>query len=291
MNRIKFIKNSLSAGLAFFAAPFIHSASSQNTESTYDRLRENIGFNHVPNNEIKTMNTVLHKANTRGSADHGWLKVNHTFSFANYHNPERMHFGVLRVLNDDSFSGGKGFSTHPHDNMEIITIPLQGDLEHKDNMGNGTIIKSGDVQVMSAGTGITHSEFNASQEFDVKVLQIWLFPNKKNVTPRYDQQAIRDLEVQNEFSQILSPNEADQGVWIHQNAWFSVGAFSEKKSTEYTLNAENNGVYAFIIEGEATIEGQKLEKRDGFGIWDTASISITAETNSRILLMEVPMSI
>jgi quercetin 2,3-dioxygenase len=291
MNRIKFIKNSLSAGLAFFAAPFIHSASSQNTESTYDRLRENIGFNHVPNNEIKTMNTVLHKANTRGSADHGWLKVNHTFSFANYHNPERMHFGVLRVLNDDSFSGGKGFSTHPHDNMEIITIPLQGDLEHKDNMGNGTIIKSGDVQVMSAGTGITHSEFNASQEFDVKVLQIWLFPNKKNVVPRYDQQAIRDLEVQNEFSQILSPNEADQGVWIHQNAWFSVGAFSEKKSTEYTLNAENNGVYAFIIEGEATIEGQKLEKRDGFGIWDTASISITAETNSRILLMEVPMSI
>jgi len=291
MNRIKFIKGTIASGLAFFAAPFIHSASSQKTESTFDRLRENIGFNHVPNNEIKTMNTVLHKANTRGSADHGWLKVNHTFSFANYHNPERMHFGVLRVLNDDSFSGGKGFSTHPHDNMEIITIPLQGDLEHKDNMGNGTIIKSGDVQVMSAGTGITHSEFNASQEFDVKVLQIWLFPNKKNVTPRYDQQAIRDLEVQNEFSQILSPNENDQGVWIHQNAWFSVGAFSEKKSTEYTLNAENNGVYAFIIEGEATIEGQKLEKRDGFGIWDTASISITAETNSRILLMEVPMSI
>ena len=291
MNRIKFIKGTIASGLAFFAAPFIHSASSQKTESTYDRLRENIGFNHVPNKEIKTMNTVLHKANTRGSADHGWLKVNHTFSFANYHNPERMHFGVLRVLNDDSFSGGKGFSTHPHDNMEIITIPLQGDLEHKDNMGNGTIIKSGDVQVMSAGTGITHSEFNASQEFDVKVLQIWLFPNKKNVTPRYDQQAIRDLEVKNEFSQILSPNEADQGVWIHQNAWFSVGAFSEKKSTEYTLNAENNGVYAFIIEGEATIEGQKLEKRDGFGIWDTASISITVEKDSRILLMEVPMTI
>jgi hypothetical protein len=179
MNRIKFIKGTIASGLAFFAAPFIHSASSQKTESTFDRLRENIGFNHVPNNEIKTMNTVLHKANTRGSADHGWLKVNHTFSFANYHNPERMHFGVLRVLNDDSFSGGKGFSTHPHDNMEIITIPLQGDLEHKDNMGNGTIIKSGDVQVMSAGTGITHSEFNASQEFDVKVLQIGFFPTKR----------------------------------------------------------------------------------------------------------------
>ncbi len=291
MNRIKFIKGTIASGLAFFAAPFIPSASSKNTASTYDRLRKNIGFNHVPNNEITTMNTVLHKANTRGSADHGWLKVNHTFSFANYHNPERMHFGVLRVLNDDSIAGGKGFNTHPHDNMEIITIPLQGDLEHKDNMGNGTVIKSGDVQVMSAGTGITHSEFNASQEFDVKVLQIWLFPNKKNVTPRYDQQAIRDFEVQNEFSQILSPNEADQGVWIHQNAWFSVGVFSEKKSMKYTLNDESNGVYAFIIEGEATIAGQKLEMRDGFGIWDTASMSITVEKDSRILLMEVPMTI
>ena len=291
MNRVKFLKSAVASGAAFFAAPFINIGRSQNVESTYDRLMEKIGFNHVPNNEIKTMNTVLHKANTRGSADHGWLKVNHTFSFANYHNPERMHFGVLRVLNDDSFAGGKGFSTHPHDNMEIITIPLQGDLEHKDNMGNGTVIKSGDVQVMSAGTGITHSEFNASQEFEVKVLQIWLFPNKKNVTPRYDQQAIRDLEVQNEFYQILSPNEEDQGVWIHQNSWFSMGEFSEQKSTEYTLNSENNGVYAFIIEGEATIEGQKLEKRDGFGIWDTSAISITAEKDSRILLMEVPMVI
>ena len=291
MNRIKFIKGTIASGLAFFAAPFINTASSQDVESTYDRLRENIGFNHVPNNEIKTMNTVLHKANTRGSADHGWLKANHTFSFANYHNPERMHFGVLRVLNDDSIAGGKGFNTHPHDNMEIITIPLQGDLEHKDNMGNGTIIKSGDVQVMSAGTGITHSEFNASPEVDVKLLQIWLFPNKKNVTPRYDQLPIMNLEVQNDFYQILSPNEADQGVWIHQNAWFSLGEFSEQKTTEYKLNANNNGVYAFIIEGEATIEGQKLEKRDGFGIWDTSSISITAETNSKILLMEVPMSI
>jgi len=291
MNRVKFIKGALVSGAAFFAAPFINKGISQGTESTYDKLRENVGFNHVPNKEIKTMNTVLHKSNTRGSADHGWLKVNHTFSFANYHNPERMHFGVLRVLNDDSFEGGKGFSTHPHDNMEIITIPLQGDLEHKDNMGNGTVIKSGDVQVMSAGTGITHSEFNASQEFEVKVLQIWLFPNKKNVTPRYDQRAIRDLEVLNEFYQILSPNEEDQGVWIHQNSWFSMGEFSEQKSTEYKFNSSKNGVYAFIIEGEATIEGQKLEKRDGFGIWETTSISISAEKNSRILLMEVPMVI
>tara|TARA_B100000780_G_scaffold279174_1_gene256186 strand:- start:12817 stop:13692 length:876 start_codon:yes stop_codon:yes gene_type:complete len=291
MNRVKFMKGALASGAAFFAAPFFVAAPSKHVESTYDKLREKIGFNHVPNNEIKTMNTVLHKANTRGSADHGWLKVNHTFSFANYHNPERMHFGVLRVFNDDSIAGGKGFNTHPHDNMEIITIPLQGDLQHKDNMGNGTVIKSGDVQVMSAGTGITHSEFNASQELDVKVLQIWLFPNKKNVTPRYDQLAIRDLQVQNEFCQILSPNDHDQGVWIHQNSWFSMGEFNDKKTSEYKLKAINNGVYAFIIEGSAVIEGQMLEKRDGFGMWDMTSISISAEKNSRILLMEVPMQI
>jgi hypothetical protein len=175
--------------------------------------------------------------------------------------------------------------------MEIITIPLEGDLEHKDNMGNGTVIKSGDVQVMSAGTGILHSEFNADTELEVKLLQIWLFPNKKNVTPRYDQLPIRDLQVKNEFYQILSPNEEDQGVWIHQNSWFSIGEFSEQKTTEYKFYSNNNGVYAFIIEGEATIEGQRLERRDGYGIWDTSSISVIAEKNSRILLMEVPMKI
>ena len=161
-----------------------------------------------------TDSSVLHKANTRGSQDHGWLKVNHTFSFANYHNPNRIHFGVLRVLNDDSIAGGKGFGTHPHDNMEIITIPLEGALAHKDNMGNGTIIKNGDVQVMSAGTGITHSEFNSNEDHAVKVLQIWLFPNKKNVTPRYDQLSLEEIEVKNEFYQILSPNKNDQGVWL-----------------------------------------------------------------------------
>lgn len=291
MNRVKFIKSALVSVAAFFAAPFINKGISQDTESTYDKLRENIGYSHVPNNEIKTMNTVLHKANTRGSADHGWLKANHTFSFANYHNPERMHFGVLRVLNDDTIAGGKGFSTHPHDNMEIITIPLEGDLEHKDNMGNGTVIKSGDIQVMSAGTGILHSEFNADTELDVKLLQIWLFPNKKNVTPRYDQLPIRDLEVKNEFYHILSPNEEAQGVWIHQNSWFSMGEFSEQKTIDYKLNSSKNGVYAFMIDGAATVEGQKLEKRDGFGIWDTDSISISVEKKSRILLMEVPMVI
>lgn len=149
--------------------------------STYDRLMDNIGFNHLPNNEIKTMNTVLHKANTRGNANHGWLNSYHTFSFANYHNPERMHFGVLRVLNDDTVAPGKGFGKHPHDNMEIISIPLEGDLKHEDSMGNKAIIKKGDVQVMSAGTGVYHSEFNSNEDAEVKFLQIWLFPKTKNV--------------------------------------------------------------------------------------------------------------
>lgn len=237
------------------------------------------------------MNTVIHIADTRGSEDHGWLKVNHTFSFANYHNPQRMHFGVLRVLNDDTIAGGRGFSTHPHDNMEIITIPLEGDLEHKDDMGNGTVIKSGDIQVMSAGTGIYHSEFNAHPDLPVKVLQIWIFPNKKNVTPRYDQISIRDLSTPNELYQILSPNESDKGVWIHQEAWFNIGEFNEKKSLDYTLHSRSNGVYAFILEGDVEIEGVKLSRRDGMGIWNTNSIKISAEKNSRILLMEVPMSI
>ena len=235
--------------------------------------------------------SVLHKANTRGSQDHGWLKVNHTFSFANYHNPNRMHFGVIRVLNDDSIAGGKGFGTHPHDNMEIITIPLEGALAHKDNMGNGTIIKKGDVQVMSAGTGITHSEFNSNDDHAVKVLQIWLFPNKKNVTPRYDQLSLEDIEVKNEFYQILSPNKNDQGVWIHQNSWFSMAEFDIHKEVNYNLKSTSNGIYVFIIEGQAQVGKELLEKRDGFGIWNIENINIFASKGAKILLMEVPMNI
>jgi len=237
------------------------------------------------------MNTVLHKANTRGSADHGWLKVNHTFSFANYQNPDRMHFGVLRVLNDDTISGGKGFNPHPHENMEIITIPLEGNIEHKDNMGNSSVIKNGDIQVMSAGTGVVHSEFNAHEHDDLKVLQIWLFANKKNVEPRYQQMPIRDIETKNDFYQILSPHQNDQGVWIHQNAWFHLGEFDEKKKVKYDIHAPGNGIYAFVIEGKAKIETQELDKRDGYGIWNVDAISIEVEKNSKILLMEVPMQI
>lgn len=237
------------------------------------------------------MNTVIHKNNTRGHANHGWLDSHHTFSFANYHNPERMHFGVLRVLNDDRVAGGQGFGRHPHDNMEIISIPLEGDLEHQDSLGNKAIIRKGDVQVLSAGTGIFHSEYNKNKDAEVQFLQIWIFPNKKQVTPRYDQISIADLRKDNEFYQILSPNKDDQGVWIHQDAWFHMGEFNQQTEQTYQLNKKGNGVYAFVLEGEANINGQALEKRDGYGIWDVDSVSITAEKDAKILLMEVPMSL
>ncbi|MCL4146675.1 UNVERIFIED_CONTAM: hypothetical protein GTU68_006892 [Idotea baltica] len=202
-----------------------------------------------------------------------------------------MNFGVLRVLNDDKIAPSRGFGTHPHDNMEIISIPLQGALEHKDNLGNGAVVQHGDVQAMSAGTGITHSEFNANSDQDMKLLQIWLFPNKKNIQPRYDQISVKGIAKHNEFYQILSPTADDQGVWIHQDAWFHLGEFDEDKTTNYKLNKIGNGVYVFMIEGTAEIQGQQLEKRDGFGIWNLSDFSIKASEKSRILLMEVPMQI
>jgi redox-sensitive bicupin YhaK (pirin superfamily) len=200
-----------------------------------------------------------------------------------------MNFGVLRVLNDDQVHPGKGFGTHPHDNMEIISIPLEGDLEHKDSMGNVAIIKEGDVQVMSAGTGVYHSEYNKHSDRDVKFLQIWVFPKKKNVTPRYDQISIRSIEKENKFYQILSPNPDDQGVWIHQDAWFHLGKFAKGSSDEYKIQKAGNGVYAFILDGEVTLNGESLSKRDGMGIWDTDRIQVTATKDARVLLMEVPM--
>lgn len=234
--------------------------------------------------------TILHKAETRGHANHGWLESFHTFSFANYYNPERMHFGVLRVLNDDRVNPGMGFGTHPHDNMEIISIPLEGDLEHKDSMGNVATIKHGDIQVMSAGTGIQHSEYNRNQNQLVKFLQIWIFPNKKNVTPRYDQITLNIAERHNKLQQIISPNPDDEGVWIHQDAWFHLGTFDANIQTEYQFKKAGNGVYAFVLKGNFIIEGQELSNRDGYGIWDTNTIKIeSGSEDSEILLMEVPM--
>lgn len=235
---------------------------------------------------------VLHKASTRGHANHGWLNAHHTFSFANYYQPERMHFGVLRVLNDDRIDGGMGFGTHPHDNMEIITIPLEGALAHKDSLGTSSVIQQGDIQVMSAGTGVQHSEFNANADQTVKLLQIWLFPNKKNVTPRYGQMTMDMAKRHNNFQQILSPDPDDAGVWIHQDAWFSLGTFDENFETDYQIKKQGNGVYAFIIKGSVTVDGHELSIRDGLGIWDTDKISFKFNTpDTEVLLMDIPMEV
>lgn len=290
MNRKDFLKKGL-LGTGMFVA----SASLGNTmENEIDEIEplEPIGYNHLPNTDSKIKeNSVIHKADSRGKADHGWLLSQHTFSFANYYNPERMHFGVLRVLNDDRVEAGRGFGTHPHDNMEIISIPLEGDLEHKDSMGNTAIIKSGDIQVMSAGTGIMHSEFNKNSDQLVKFLQIWVYPKKRNVTPRYDQITLDKTQRHNTFQQIISPNADDEGVWIHQDAWFHLGTFDQRKEVNYQIRKKGNGVYAFIIKGSAEIEGQKVEERDGFGVWDIKDLNIkTTQENTEILLMEVPMT-
>lgn len=234
-------------------------------------------------------NTVLHKANERGHADHGWLNAYHSFSFANWYNPDKVQFGVLRVLNDDTIAPGMGFGTHPHDNMEIITIPLEGDLAHKDSMGNAEIIKFGDVQVMSAGTGIRHSEFNPNEDKRTKLLQIWLFPNKRNVEPRYQQITLDVNDRQNKLQQILSPNPDDEGVWIHQDAWFHMGKFEKGITETYTVKRNENGVYAFLISGSVTINGQALETRDALGISNTEKLEITATSDAEILLMDIPM--
>ncbi len=234
-------------------------------------------------------NIVLHKANTRGHANHGWLNAYHSFSFASWYNPERVQFGTLRVLNDDTVAAGMGFGTHPHDNMEIITIPLEGDLAHKDSMGNAATIKTGDVQVMSAGTGIQHSEFNPNENQQTKLFQIWLFPKTRNVEPRYQQITLDATEQKNNFAQILSPNADDAGVWIHQDAWFHLADFDKDFSKTYELKKEGNGMYVFVISGTITVDGQELETRDGLGITDFETLDIKATSDAKFLLMEIPM--
>ncbi len=241
--------------------------------------------------EYLMKNTIFHKAETRGSANHGWLITHHTFSFADYFDRERMHFGALRVLNDDYIAPGMGFGMHPHDNMEIITIPLEGKVEHIDNIGNSGIIKFGEIQVMSAGTGIMHSEYNPSKENPLKLLQIWVFPNKKSVTPRYDQITLNLEDRTNKLQQILSPNPDDAGVWIHQDSWFHLTEMDKDKTLEYEFKRKENGVYVFIIKGSATIDEINLSERDGLGIWNTDKIGIFADSDTEILIMEVPMNI
>jgi quercetin 2,3-dioxygenase len=236
------------------------------------------------------MKSILHKAATRGHANHGWLDSHHTFSFAHYYDPARMHFGVLRVLNDDIVDGGKGFGTHPHDNMEIISIPLKGDLEHKDSMGNTTVIRQNDVQIMSAGTGVHHSEYNKNPDSKVNFLQIWVFPKQSNIQPRYDQRTFNPDERNNKWQNIVSPAEGDGGVVINQDAWFYLGKLTKGVTLDYTIKNNSNGIYAFVLEGSVTIDDQKLDKRDGLGVWETSKISIKAESNAEILIMDVPMN-
>lgn len=236
--------------------------------------------------------TVLHKADTRGHADFGWLDSYHSFSFGQYYDPKRINFGALRVLNDDVVAAGMGFGKHPHDNMEIISIPLEGELEHKDSMGTTAIIKNGDVQVMSAGTGISHSEYNHSTVNPVKFLQIWIIPNKRNVSPRYDQISLVKEDRKNKLKQIVSPNEYDEGVWVHQNTWFHMGKLDKNFSIIYNFKSTGSGVYAFLLRGTVTIDGNELHSRDALGIWDTNQIEILAKVDdSEILLIEVPMNI
>ena len=234
-------------------------------------------------------NTVLHKASSRGHADHGWLNAHHSFSFASWYNPDRVQFGMLRFLNDDTVAAGMGFGTHPHDNMEIITIPLEGDLAHKDSMGNAATIKTGDVQVMSAGTGIQHSEFNPNHNQHTKLFQIWLFPKVRNVEPRYQQITLDVTEQKNNFAQILSPNADDKGVWIYQDAWFYLADFDADFSKILALKKEGNGFYIMNIDGVIEVNGEKLEKRDELGLLDTPEIEIKATTNAKFLVMEIPM--
>jgi quercetin 2,3-dioxygenase len=290
MNRKDFLKKGL-LGTGMFALSGLSASVMKNDIDELQEL-EVLGFNHIPNTKSELMeNTVLHKAQSRGFANHGWLQSYHTFSFANYYNPERMHFGVLRVLNDDTVAEGRGFGTHPHDNMEIISIPLSGDLEHKDSMGNVAVIRNGDVQVMSAGTGIRHSEFNKNKDQLVKFLQIWVFPNKRNVTPRYDQMSLDPLERKNKFQCIVSPKPTPGSVWIHQDAYFSLADFDKGIKSTYAINKRGNGVYAFVLSGSFQINGIKVEQRDGLGLWNTEKLSLDTLQKGEILLMEVPMQL
>jgi quercetin 2,3-dioxygenase len=246
-------------------------------------------------------NTILHKAATRGHADHGWLDSWQSFSFAGYYNPERIQFGMLRVLNDDRVAGGKGFGSHPHDNMEIISIPLKGGLVHQDNLGHQKVVSEGEIQVMSTGKGVFHSEYNNSPGETAEFLQIWVFPNQLNVTPRYDQITLDLSAEHNTLQQIISPfpgpkashdgkPHKENGTWIYQDAWFHLGTFDAGREIQYDLKKPGNGIYLFVIDGAFLLDGHRLEKRDGLGIVDTETLNLkAAEPGSRILIIEVPM--
>jgi len=237
------------------------------------------------------MDKVFHPANSRGTADHGWLKANHSFSFANFFDPDKIQFGLLRVLNDDYVKPGMGFGTHPHKDMEIISIPLTGEIRHKDSMNHSAVIEAGEVQVMSAGTGVEHSEFNSSSE-ELNMFQIWIFPEKNGLEPRYDQKDFSDLLKPNELINIVAPksNQSENSLYINQQAYLHLGNFEAGRDIDYKITNKNNGVYIFLIEGEAKVEDTKLEERDAIGIWNTSSIYLEFTKPSKVLIIEVPMN-
>lgn len=239
------------------------------------------------------MEKVLHPAETRGAADFGWLKARYSFSFANYFNPKRMKFGKLRVLNDDQIAPGKGFGKHPHKAMEIITIPLKGSLEHTDSLGNKGIVKAGEVQVMSAGTGIEHNETNASQTEDLNLLQLWVFTDSPGIAPRYDQQKFKEKEMHNKFLTIVAPKKAKllkTSLKVHQETYFNLGHFDANKEKTYNLRERDHGVYIFLIKGKIEVASEELTKRDAIGVWNVSSITIKPIEESSVLLIEVPMN-
>jgi len=236
------------------------------------------------------MKTIIHRAENRGSADFGWLKSFHSFSFGQFHDLTKQNFGALRVLNDDEVAGGQGFGTHPHDNMEIVSIPLSGALEHQDSLGNGKIIRTGEVQIMSAGTGVQHAEYNASKTEAVQFLQIWVFPSARDIPPRYDQKSYTHLDKQNKFITIVSPDPHDKdAVHINQQAWFSLADIEQAKRIPYTLHGAQQGVYLLVLEGQVEIGGQTLNKRDAIGLSDLDQVEIIAAKDAQVLLIEVPM--
>lgn len=236
------------------------------------------------------MQKVIHKADTRGTADHGWLKANHSFSFAGYHNPERTRFGVLRVLNDDRIQGGGGFGRHPHDNMEIITVMLEGSLEHKDSMGNVGVIGENEIQVMSAGKGVEHSEYNHSDTDEANLLQIWIFPKERDIEPRYDQKKFDPELRKNKIHTIVTPDGNDDSIWINQNGFISLLDLSEGNSVDYKMNLEKNGVYIFVINGTLTIADEELKVRDAIGISESESFKIKATSDAKMIFIEIPMN-
>ena len=236
------------------------------------------------------MKTIIHRASERGYANHGWLNAYHSFSFAQYHDPNKVHFGLLRVLNDDTVAPGKGFGMHPHDNMEIVTIPLHGKLEHKDSMGNIGVISPNEIQAMSAGSGLMHSEYNHSKTEPVNLLQIWIFPKERNIEPRYDQRFFTDADKNQQFKTIVAPVKSQDVMWINQDAYFSIGKFTESQTIDYTIQHEGNGAYVFVIEGAASINNEQLNKRDAMGISETQQFQLNIAANSEILIIDVPMS-